>query len=168
MRKTKTQLRVYFPDPKFKDSLVSKFVNHIMKNGKKTKAYKIFYLAMEEIEKRKDESIDKNSLEILKEALKNVMPHVEIRTLRRGGTNIQVPIALASNVKLTKAIKFLINCARDRNEKTMVIKLALETLSAFKEEGAAVKKKENIHKMAEANKAFSHLIISNSIWQQKY
>lgn len=165
MRKARAQRRSYLPDPKFGDTLVTRFVNHMMKDGKKTKAYGIFYDAMNEIERRKEDP-EKSALEVWKEALKNVMPHVEVRTLRRGGTNIQVPVAIAPNVKLTKAIKFLIGCARERNEKTMFGRLAAETLAASKEEGAAVKKRENIHKMAEANKAFSHLMISNPSWQK--
>lgn len=165
MRKAKAQTRIYLPDPKFNDPLVTRFVHHMMKNGKKTKAYSIFYGAMDEIEKQK-ENLEKSAIEIWKDALKNVMPHVEVRTIRRGGTNIQVPFAISPNVKLTKAIKILIKYSRERTEKNMIQKLALETLSAFKEEGAAVKKRESIHKMAEANKAFSHLIISKLSWQK--
>lgn len=165
MRKNKAQKKIYLPDPKFNDSLVTRFINHMMKNGKKSQAYGIFYKAMNEIDKRK-EDVEKSALEIWKIALKNIMPHVEVRTLRRGGSNIQVPIAIAPNIKLTKAIKFLIECARERNEKTMISKLASEILAASKEEGAAVKKRENIHKMAEANKAFSHLMILNPSWQK--
>lgn len=166
MRKSKTHSKIYLPDPKFNDSLVTRFVNHIMKKGKKIKAYGIFYGAMNEIEKRK-ENIDKNALEIWKDALKNVMPHVEVKTIRRGGTNIQVPFIISNNVKLTKAIKILIKYSRERTEKTMIIKLALEIISASKEEGLAFKRKESIHKMAEANKAFSHLMISNNLSWQK-
>ncbi|WP_185851968.1 30S ribosomal protein S7 [Blattabacterium cuenoti] len=155
MRKVKRKEKVYFPDPKFHDPLVTRFVNHIMKNGKKNIAYNIFYNAMEKIEiiKKKEE---KSALEIWKEGLKNVMPHVEVRSRRMGGSNIQVPVPISSNSKITKAMKLLISCAFIRNEKTMANKLAYEIWDAFQEQGEAVKRKENIHKMAEANKAFSH------------
>ncbi|WP_185858350.1 30S ribosomal protein S7 [Blattabacterium cuenoti] len=155
MRKTKKKNKIYFPDPKFNDSLVTRFVNHLMKNGKKNIAYKIFYNAMKKIDLIKEKE-DKTALEIWKEGLKNVMPHVEVRSRRMGGSNIQVPIPISSNSKITKAMKLLISCAFIRNEKTMSNKLAFEIWDAFKEQGEAVKRKENIHKMAEANKAFSH------------
>ncbi|WP_185857138.1 30S ribosomal protein S7 [Blattabacterium cuenoti] len=155
MRKVKKKEKVYFPDPKFHDPLVTRFVNHLMKNGKKNIAYNIFYNAIEKIEviKKKEE---KSALEIWKEGLKNVTPHVEVRSRRMGGSNIQVPVPISSNSKITKAMKLLISCASIRNEKTMANKLAYEIWDAFQEQGEAVKRKENIHKMAEANKAFSH------------
>ena len=157
MRKVKRKIKIYFPDPKFNDTLVSRFVNHLMKNGKKSLAYKIFYNAIKKIEKIKGEKEEKSALEIWKEGLKNVMPHVEVRNRRMGGSNIQIPISISSNSKITKAMKLLISCASIRkNEKTMAHKLAYEILDAFKEQGEAIKRKENIHKMAEANKAFSH------------
>ncbi|WP_185852596.1 30S ribosomal protein S7 [Blattabacterium cuenoti] len=155
MRKTKRKRKVYFPDQKFNDSLVTRFVNHLMKNGKKNLAYKIFYEAMKKIDSIKEKE-EKPALEIWKEGLKNVMPHVEVRSRRMGGANIQVPVPISSNSKITKAMKLLISCASIRNEKTMASKLAYEILDAFREQGEAVKKKESIHKMAEANKAFSH------------
>ncbi|WP_185878267.1 30S ribosomal protein S7 [Blattabacterium cuenoti] len=155
MRKTKRKRKAYFPDPKFNDSLVTRFVNHLMKNGKKNLAYKIFYEAMEKINSIKEKE-EKSALEIWKEGLKNVMPHVEVRSRRMGGANIQVPVPISSNSKITKAMKLLISCASIRNEKTMASKLASEILDAFREQGEAVKRKESIHKMAEANKAFSH------------
>jgi len=151
MRKLKSKIKNYQPDPIFKDPLVTRFVNHLMKDGKKTIAYRIFYNDNNEIEKTK-----KNGLKIWKEALDNVMPHVEVRSRRIGGSNIQVPTQIPPYVKVTKAMKLLISCARERNEKKMSKKLAEEILSASKKEGAAFKKRENIHKMAEANKAFSH------------
>ncbi|WP_185870333.1 30S ribosomal protein S7 [Blattabacterium cuenoti] len=156
MRKVKKKRNIYFPDPKFNDPLVTRFVNHLMKNGKKNLAYKIFYDAIKKIEQIKEEKEEKSALEIWKEGLKNIMPHVEVRNRRMGGSNIQVPIPISSNSKITKAMKLLISCASIRNEKTMAHKLANETLDAFKEQGEAIKRKENIHKMAEANKAFSH------------
>ncbi|AGD98136.1 small subunit ribosomal protein S7 [Blattabacterium sp. (Blatta orientalis) str. Tarazona] len=155
MRKTKRKRKVYFPDPKFNDSLVTRFVNHLMKNGKKNLAYKIFYKAMERIDSIKEKE-EKSALEIWKEGLKNVMPYVEVRSRRMGGANIQVPVPISSNSKITKAMKLLISCASIRNEKTMASKLASEIFDAFREQGEAVKRKESIHKMAEANKAFSH------------
>ncbi|WP_185851408.1 30S ribosomal protein S7 [Blattabacterium cuenoti] len=157
MRKVKKKIKIYFPDPKFNDTLVTRFVNHLMKNGKKNLAYKIFYDAIKKIEKIKGEKEERSALEIWKEGLKNVMPHVEVRNRRMGGSNIQIPISISSSSKITKAMKLLISCASIRkNEKTMAHKLACEILDAFKEQGEAIKRKENIHKMAEANKAFSH------------
>ncbi|AWU39240.1 30S ribosomal protein S7 [Blattabacterium punctulatus CPU2] len=155
MRKIKKKRKIYFPDPKFNDPLVSRFINHLMKNGKKNLAYKIFYDAMKEIEKIKEKE-EKSALEIWKNGLKNVMPHVEVKSRRMGGSNIQIPIPISSNSKITKAMKLLISCASIRSEKRMSSKLAFEILDAHKEQGEAVKRKENIHKMAEANKAFSH------------
>ncbi|WP_113738233.1 30S ribosomal protein S7 [Blattabacterium clevelandi] len=155
MRKIKKKRKIYFPDPKFNDPLVSRFINHLMKNGKKNLAYKIFYDAMKKIEKVKEKE-EKSALEIWKNGLKNVMPHVEVKSRRMGGSNIQIPIPISSNSKITKAMKLLISCASIRNEKKMSSKLAFEILDAHKEQGEAVKRKENIHKMAEANKAFSH------------
>ncbi|WP_341652390.1 30S ribosomal protein S7 [Blattabacterium cuenoti] len=155
MRKVKKKEKVYFPDPKFHDPLVTRFVNHLMKNGKKNIAYNIFYNAMEKIDMIKEKE-EKSALEIWKEGLKNVMPHVEVRNRRIGGSNIQVPVPISSNSKITRAMKLLITSASTRNEKTMANKLAYETWDAFHEQGEAVKRKENIHKMAEANKAFSH------------
>ncbi|WP_185849042.1 30S ribosomal protein S7 [Blattabacterium cuenoti] len=155
MRKVKKKEKVYFPDPKFHDSLVSRFVNHLMKSGKKNIAYSIFYNAMKKIDVIKEKE-EKSALEIWKEGLKNVMPHVEVRSRRMGGSNIQVPVPISSNSRITKAMKLLISCASIRNEKTMANKLAYEIWDAFQEQGEAVKRKENIHKMAEANKAFSH------------
>ncbi|WP_185855355.1 30S ribosomal protein S7 [Blattabacterium cuenoti] len=155
MRKIKKKKKLYSPDPKFHDVLVTRFVNHLMKNGKKNTAYRIFYNAMEKIDliKQKEE---KSSLEIWKEGLKNSMPNVEVRSRRMGGTNIQIPVLISSNNKMTRAIKLLIKCAVMRKEKSMANKLAYEIFDAFKERGETIKRKENLHKMAEANKAFSH------------
>ncbi|WP_185859610.1 30S ribosomal protein S7 [Blattabacterium cuenoti] len=155
MRKVKNKEKIYLPDPKFNDPLVTRFVNHLMKNGKKNVAYKIFYNAMKKIDLIKERE-EKSALEIWKDGLKNVMPHVEVRTRRMGGSNIQVPVPISSNSKMTKAMKLLISCASIRKEKTMANKLASEIWDAFKEQGEAIKRKENIHKMAESNKAFSH------------
>ncbi|WP_185872606.1 30S ribosomal protein S7 [Blattabacterium cuenoti] len=159
MRKIRKKQKIYFPDPKFNEPLVSRFINHLMKNGKKNLAYKIFYNAMDKIDSMNShkENNKKTALEIWKEGLSNVMPHVEVRHRRMGGTNIQIPVPISSNNKITKSIKLLITCAsRRKNEKTMSDKLAFEIMDAFNSQGEAFKQKENIHKMAEANKAFSH------------
>ena len=155
MRKRKNKKRPLLPDPRFNDQLVTRFVNNLMWDGKKTTAFKIFYDAMDIVEeKKKDE--EKTSLEIWKEALSNVMPHVEVRSRRVGGATYQIPRPIRSDRKVSMAMKWLISYTRKRNEKTMALKLANEVLAAAKEEGAAVKKRVDTHKMAEANKAFSH------------
>ncbi|WP_212113256.1 30S ribosomal protein S7 [Candidatus Shikimatogenerans silvanidophilus] len=160
MRSIKSKKKIYLPDPKFKDSLVTRFVNNLMKHGKKMKAYNIFYDAMEIIEnekkKFKDKSYDKSAIEIWKQALKNIMPNVSVKTKRIGGSNVPIPVSLQINSKISKSIKFLIQTSRERKEKTMSEKLALEIISAYKGEGNSIRKKENIHKIAESNKAFSH------------
>jgi small subunit ribosomal protein S7 len=166
MRKFTSKNKIYEPDPKYNTSIVSRIVNHIMKNGKKIQAYNIFYDAMDKIDEYKKNTDDQSSISLLKKALQNLMPLIEVRTIRRGGSSIQIPIPISTNVRITKAIKLLINAAKDRNEKTMSSKLALEIMAAAKEEGAAFKKKQNIHKMAEANKAFSHLMTNSSVWQK--
>ncbi|MGX7593589.1 30S ribosomal protein S7 [Candidatus Karelsulcia muelleri] len=154
MRKLKKKKRIYEPDPKFKEPLVTRFVNHLMKHGKKKLAYRIFYNFIDELEKINNK---KKGIKIWKKALKNVTPQVYIRSRRIGGTKINIPIILPKNLQLTKAIKLLINSSKERKEKAMYKKLAGETLAAYKKEGRAIKKKENMHKIAESNKAFSHL-----------
>lgn len=155
LRKLKIRKKTYLPDSKFNDPLVTRFVSHIIKKGKKTLAYKIFYDSMKSIDLNQ---VNKKmgALEIWKEALKNVMPHVEIKARRVGGANIQIPVILPSEIKITRAIKYLIESARKRKGKSMADRLAIESIAASKGEGMAVKRKENIQKMAEANKAFSH------------
>ena len=130
----------------------------MMWNGKKSVAYKIFYDAMDVVEsKNTGEGEEKKAaLEVWKDALSNVMPHVEVRSRRVGGATFQIPTPIRSDRKISTAMKWLINFSRKRNEKSMALKLAAEILAASKEEGAAVKKKVDTHKMAEANKAFSH------------
>lgn len=155
MRKTKAKKRPLLPDPKFNDQLVTRFVNNLMKDGKKSIAFKIFYDALEIVENKK-ENQEKTSLEIWKDALENVMPHVEVRSRRVGGANFQIPMPIRPDRKISMAMKWLIKYSRDRNEKSMSQKLASEIIAAAKEEGAAVKKKTDTHRMAEANKAFSH------------
>ena len=158
MRKKKAKTRPLLPDPRFNDKLVTRFVNMMMWNGKKSVAYKIFYDAIDVVEsKNTDEGEEKKAaLELWKDALSNVMPHVEVRSRRVGGATFQIPTPIRSDRKISIAMKWLINFSRKRNEKSMALKLAAEILAASKEEGAAVKKKVDTHKMAEANKAFSH------------
>ena len=152
MRKSKPKKRIILPDPKFNDTLVTRFVNNMMYDGKKSTAYYIFYNAVEIVEKKTSE----NGLETWKKALNNVMPAVEVKSRRVGGANFQVPTEVRPERKIALGMKWLISYARRRGEKTMMEKLAGEIISAAKGEGAAVKKKEDTHKMAEANKAFSH------------
>ncbi|GAA4332818.1 30S ribosomal protein S7 [Mucilaginibacter gynuensis] len=152
MRKSKPKKRIILPDPKFNDTLVTRFVNNMMYDGKKSTAYSIFYNAVEIVEKKTSE----NGLETWKKALNNVMPAVEVKSRRVGGANFQVPTEVRPERKIALGMKWLISYARKRGEKTMMEKLAGEIISAAKGEGAAVKKKEDTHKMAEANKAFSH------------
>ena len=155
MRKRKAKKRPLLPDPKFNDQLVTRFVNMLMWSGKKSTAFKIFYDALDIVESKKQDK-EKSSLEIWKDGLSNVMPHVEVRSRRIGGATFQIPSPIRSDRKISIAMKWLINYSRKRNEKSMAQKLAAEILAAAKEEGAAVKKKVDTHKMAEANKAFSH------------
>tara|TARA_Y100000589_G_scaffold132495_1_gene126374 strand:- start:34022 stop:34492 length:471 start_codon:yes stop_codon:yes gene_type:complete len=153
MRKTRAKERRLLPDPKFNDVEVTRFVNHMMLDGKKTKALKIFYDAIAIV----DEKIpEENGLDVWKKALLNVTPQVEVRSRRIGGATFQIPQPIRDSRKTSMAIKWMINFARKRNEKGMENKLAGEIISAYKEEGGAFKKKEDTHRMAEANKAFSH------------
>lgn len=155
MRKTKAKKRPLLPDPKFNDQLVTRFVNNLMLDGKKSIAFKIFYDALDIVEAKKGDN-EKSALEIWKDALTNVMPHVEVRSRRVGGANFQIPMPIRADRKISMAMKWLIKYAKARNDKSMVLKLSAEILAASKEEGAAFKKKTDTHKMAEANKAFSH------------
>jgi len=155
MRKTKAKKRPLLPDPKFNDQLVTRFVNNLMLDGKKSIAFKIFYDALDIVETKKGDT-EKTSLEIWKDALTNVMPHVEVRSRRVGGATFQIPMQIRPDRKISMAMKWMLLYARRRNEKSMAQKLSGEILAAAKEEGAAVKKRMDTHKMAEANKAFSH------------
>ncbi|MGY5848981.1 30S ribosomal protein S7 [Salegentibacter sp. F14] len=155
MRKRQAKKRPLLPDPKFNDQLVTRFVNMMMWDGKKSVAFKIFYDAMEIVEEKKQDE-EKTALEVWKDALSNVMPHVEVRSRRVGGATFQIPMQIRPDRKVSTAMKWLISFSRKRNEKAMAQKLAAEVLAAAKEEGAAVKKRVDTHKMAEANKAFSH------------
>ena len=155
MRKKQSKKRDLIPDPKFNDQLVTRFVNNLMFQGKKSTAYKIFYDAIDIIETKKEDK-EKTSIELWKDALSNVMPQVEVRSRRVGGATFQIPTPIRPDRKISLAMKWLIASSRKRNEKSMAVKLAQEILAAAKEEGAAVKERVDTHKMAEANKAFSH------------
>jgi len=155
MRKKQAKKRPLLPDPRFDDQLVTRFVNMMMWDGKKSVAFGVFYDAMDIVEEKKTDE-EKSSLELWKDALSNVMPHVEVRSRRVGGATFQIPMQIRPDRKISTAMKWLISYSRKRNEKGMAQKLAAEVLAASKEEGAAVKKRVDTHKMAEANKAFSH------------
>lgn len=152
MRKTKPKKRFLLPDPKFQDTLVTKFVNYLMYDGKKSISYNTFYDALELVEKKANE----NGLEIWRKAMANLSPSVEVKSRRVGGATFQVPVEVRPERRLSLSIKWLIDYARLRGEKTMTDKLAAEIIAASKGEGAAIKKKDDTHRMAEANKAFSH------------
>jgi len=155
MRKKQAKKRPLLPDPRFKDQLVTRFVNMMMWDGKKSVAFKVFYDAIDIVEEKKTDD-EKTALEIWKDALSNVMPHVEVRSRRVGGATFHIPMQIRPDRKDSTAMKWLIGHSRKRNEKSMAQRLASEVLAAAKEEGAAVKKRVDTHKMAEANKAFSH------------
>ena len=152
MRKAKPKKRYVLPDPKFGDTLVTRFVNYLMMDGKKSIAYGIFYDAIAIVENK----VGENGLEIWKKALNNVMPSVEVKSRRVGGATFQVPMEVRPDRKITLGIKWLIRYARARGEKTMKDRLAGEIIAASKGEGAAIKKKDDTHRMADANRAFSH------------
>ena len=151
MRKKATKHTV-LPDPRFGDEQVTKFVNNLMLQGKKSKAFDIFYEAIDIVTDKTGEE----GLEIWRKAVTNVTPQVEVRTRRVGGANFQIPQPVRDERKRSLAVKWLIGYSRQRNERSMEQRLANEIMAAAKEEGAAFKKKEEVHKMAEANKAFSH------------
>jgi small subunit ribosomal protein S7 len=153
MRKARAKKRYILPDPKFNDTIVTKFVNNLMYDGKKSIAYNIFYDAMEVVSSKTE---DGNGLEVFKKALNNVTPAVEVRSRRVGGATFQIPSPVRDSRKAALAMRWLIGYSRKRNEKSMSEKLAAEIIAAAKEEGASFKKKEDTHRMAEANKAFSH------------
>lgn len=155
MRKAKPKKRIILPDPKFNDVQVSRFVNNLMLSGKKSTAYNVFYDAMELVQTKMKDS-DKTSLEVWKKALDNITPLVEVKSRRVGGANFQVPIEVRPDRKISISMKNLILYARKRSGKSMSDKLAAEILAAYNEEGGAFKRKEDMHKMAEANKAFAH------------
>jgi small subunit ribosomal protein S7 len=152
MRKSKPKKRIILPDPKFNDVLVTKFVNNLMLKGKKSIAFEIFYESMDVIEQK----LKENPIDVWKKALANITPALEVKSRRIGGATFQIPTELRPERKESLGIKNMILYARKRHEKTMAAKLAAEIMAAYKEEGAAFKRKEDIHRMAEANKAFSH------------
>jgi small subunit ribosomal protein S7 len=152
MRKTKPKKRPLLPDPKFNDPLVTRFVNMLMYSGKKSTGYQVFYDALDKVEARTKES----GLETWRTALNNVMPAVEVKSRRVGGATFQIPSEVRPDRKISVGIKWLILYSRKRNEKSMSDRLAGEIIAAAKGEGAAVKKRDDTHRMADANKAFSH------------
>ncbi|MBI1287508.1 MAG: 30S ribosomal protein S7 [Flavobacteriales bacterium] len=154
MRKSIPKKRELVPDPKFKDTLVTRFVNSLMVDGKKSTALKVFYDAIAIVDEKSGE--EENGLDVWKRALNNVMPPVEVKSRRVGGSTFQIPVEVRPKRKLALGIKWMITFASKRNDKSMARKLAAEIIAASKEEGAAFKKKEDTLRMAEANKAFSH------------
>jgi small subunit ribosomal protein S7 len=152
MRRRVPKKHLILPDPRFDSVLVTSFVNNLMLDGKKSVAFDIFYKAMDKVQERTEE----NGLEVFQRALDNVTPAVEVRSRRVGGATFQIPQPIRDARKQSLAMKWLIGYARKRNEKSMADRLAAEVLAAAKEEGATFKKKEDTHRMAEANKAFSH------------
>ncbi len=152
MRKAKPKKRIILPDPRFNDQLVTKFVNNIMLQGKKSVAFQIFYDAIDAVTEKTKE----DGLEVWKKALSNVTPQVEVRSRRIGGATFQIPSEIKPGRKQSIGMRNLIGYSRKRHEKSMAMKLAGEIMAAYKEEGAAYKRKEDTHRMAEANKAFSH------------
>ena len=155
MRKAKPKKRIILPDPVFGDVKVSKFVNHLMYDGKKTISYEIFYNALE-IVKTKMSSEEKDALTIWKEALDKITPQVEVKSRRIGGATFQVPTEIRPDRKESVSMKNMISYARKRGGKTMADKLAAEIMDAYNEQGGAFKRKEDMHRMAEANRAFAH------------
>ena len=155
MRKAKPKKRVILPDPVYGDVKVSKFVNHLMYDGKKNISYEIFYSALEIVsQKMKDQ--EKSALEIWKAALDKVTPQVEVKSRRIGGATFQVPTEIRPDRKESVSMKNLIGYARKRGGRTMADKLAAEIMDAYNEQGGAFKRKEDMHRMAEANRAFAH------------
>lgn len=155
MRKAKPKKRILLPDPKYGDVLVTRFVNNLMLDGKKSIAYGIFYDAIDIVgEKMKD--TEKAPLEIWKKALENITPQVEVKSRRVGGATFQVPMEVRPERKISLSIRYLLQFSRKRAGRSMAEKLAAEIIAAYNEEGGAFKRKEEMHRMAEANKAFAH------------
>ena len=155
MRKAKPKKRVILPDPVYNDQKVSKFVNHLMYDGKKNTSYEIFYIALE-IVKKKLANEEKSALEIWKAALDKITPQVEVKSRRIGGATFQVPTEIRPDRKESISMKNMILYARKRGGKSMADKLASEIVDAYNEQGGAFKRKEDMHRMAEANRAFAH------------
>lgn len=152
MRRRKSPEREVLPDPKYRSELVSKFINGLMLQGKKSQAESIFYNSMDLIEKK----MKQDPLEVFKKSMENVAPILEVRSRRVGGATYQVPVEVREKRRRSLAIRWLVNFSRQRSERTMAERLANEIMAAFKNEGASVKKREDTHRMAEANKAFAH------------
>ena len=153
MRKSRAKKRILLPDPKFGSVLVTRFVNNLMLDGKKSIAFKVFYSALDVVATKVEEE---DALVVWEKSLENITPHVEVRSRRIGGATFQIPQPVRDDRKVSLGMKWLIAAARNRNEKTMAVNLASEIVAGYKEEGSAYKKKMDTHRMAEANKAFSH------------
>ena len=153
MRKSPAKKRRLLPDAKYNNTMVTQFVNNMMLDGKKSVAFKIFYDALDVVETKVE---DVSAIDVWRKAVENITPAVEVRSRRIGGATFQIPQPIRDSRKLSMAMKWMIGYARKRNDKSMSNKLAAEILAAYKEEGAAFKKKMDTHRMAEANKAFSH------------
>ena len=153
MRKSRAKKRILMPDPKFGSVVVTRFVNNLMLDGKKSIAFKVFYDALDLISSKIEEE---EALVVWEKSLENITPHVEVRSRRIGGATFQIPQPVRDDRRTSLGMKWLIAAARNRNEKTMANNLSLEIIAGYKEEGAAYKKKQDTHRMAEANKAFSH------------
>jgi len=153
MRKARAKKRVLLPDPKFNNPKVTQFVNNLMLDGKKSVAFTVFYDAMDIVSKKVE---DVSCVEVWQKAIDNITPGVEVRSRRIGGATFQIPQPIREDRRVSMGMKWMISFSRKRNEKTMAQRLAGEIVAAYKEEGAAFKKKEDTHRMAEANKAFSH------------
>ena len=151
-RKKRVVTREVLPDPKYNSTVVTKFINSLLKQGKRSVAEKIFYSALEKIETR----IGKNGLEIFYKGLNNVKPILEVKSRRVGGATYQVPVEVNESRRQALAVRWIISFAKARNDKTMADKLASELIAAFNNEGSSIKKREDTHKMAEANRAFAH------------
>jgi len=153
MRKSRAKKRKLMPDPKFGSVLVTRFVNNLMLDGKKSIAFKVFYDALDMVSSKIDEE---EALVVWEKSLENITPHVEVRSRRIGGATFQIPQPVRDDRRTSLGMKWLIAAARSRNEKTMANNLSAEIIAGYKEEGGAFKKKQDTHRMAEANKAFSH------------
>ena len=156
MRKSKPKKRILTPDPKFNDTMVTRFVNNMMWSGKKSTAFAIFYDALGKVEAK----IQEPGIDVWKKALNNVRPSVEVKARRVGGATFQIPMEVPADRKIAVGMKWMIEYSRKRSEKSMADKLSAEIIAASKGEGASVKKREDTHRMAEANKAFSHFKVS--------
>ena len=157
MRKARAKKRILLPDPKFGDKLVTRFVNCLMLSGNKERAFRIFYEALDLV--GENDKIEDSPLEVWKKSLNNIMPQVEVRSRRIGGATFQIPMPVRPDRKVSMGMSWMINFARKRSGKSMAEKLSNEIIAGFNEEGGAYKKKTEVHKMAESNKAFSHFKI---------